>query len=219
MTRFRIRKLRGQSIEGARQGELFSRESMKSFMRLCGIETSLIASLIIQAACFLQSAAAAVHVTLPASPPPPLKFAATEIQRAAQHSAIAAKIKLEIAGTGVPQSYRIGRSGTDLTVVGADAVGAMYGGLDVAEAIHLGSLAELKLGEHKPFIAERGIKFNIPLDARTPSYTDGGDAAQQNIPVMWSMEFWHSFLDAMARDRYNVLSLWNLHPFPSLGTC
>ena len=33
---------------------------------------------------------------------------------------------------------------------------------------------------------------------------------------MWKREFWTEFLDAMARHRYNVLSLWSLHPFPSL---
>jgi hypothetical protein len=33
---------------------------------------------------------------------------------------------------------------------------------------------------------------------------------------MWEREFWTRFLDAMARHRYNVLSLWSLHPFPSL---
>ena len=33
---------------------------------------------------------------------------------------------------------------------------------------------------------------------------------------MWSLDFWHEFIDEMARHRYNVLSLWNLHPFPSL---
>ena len=33
---------------------------------------------------------------------------------------------------------------------------------------------------------------------------------------MWSFDFWHEFLDEMARHRYNVLSLWNLHPFPSI---
>jgi hypothetical protein len=105
---------------------------------------------------------------------------------------------------------------TNYFVVGADTVGAMYGGLDIAEAIKLGTLGQLKDGEHAPFIARRGIKFNIPLDARTPSYSDAGDAAQQNIPEMWSMDFWREFLDEMARDRYDVLSLWNLHPFPSL---
>src|SRR5512133_3314036 len=28
--------------------------------------------------------------------------------------------------------------------------------------------------------------------------------------------FWREFLDEIARHRYNVLSLWNLHPFPSM---
>jgi hypothetical protein len=62
----------------------------------------------------------------------------------------------------------------------------------------------------------RGIKFNIPLDLRTPSYSDCSDAAQQNIPEMWSLDFWREFLDQLARDRFNVLTLWSLHPFPSL---
>jgi len=105
---------------------------------------------------------------------------------------------------------------TTYAVLGADAAGAMYGALEVAEAIRLGTLAELKDTDHAPYIERRGIKFNIPLDARTPSYSDAGDAAQQNIAEMWSMEFWREFLDEMARQRFNVLTLWNLHPFPSL---
>ena len=119
-----------------------------------------------------------------------------------------------------PESYLIAtkreRAGTTYFVVGCDPVGAMYGGLDIAEGIRLGTLDQLKDGLHRPFVALRGIKFNIPLDARTPSYSDAGDSAQQNIPEMWSMAFWHEFLDEMARDRFDVLSLWNLHPFPSL---
>jgi len=107
-------------------------------------------------------------------------------------------------------------SQTVVAVLGADPVGAMYGGLDVAEAIRLGRLKQLIDADHVPYIARRGIKFNIPLDARTPSYSDNSDAAQQNIPEMWSMDFWREFLQEMARDRYNVLTLWNLHPFPSL---
>jgi hypothetical protein len=70
--------------------------------------------------------------------------------------------------------------------------------------------------EHKPSILRRGIKFNIPLDARTPSYDDTGDAAQNNYVEMWNFAFWQEFLDDMARYRYNTLTLWNPHPFPSL---
>ncbi|MCP5117898.1 MAG: carbohydrate-binding family 6 protein [bacterium] len=97
-----------------------------------------------------------------------------------------------------------------------DADGAMYGGLDLAEAITIGTLGEIRDSDHTPYIERRGIKFNIPLDARTPSYSDNADAAQNNIPEMWSFDFWREALDELARQRFNVLTLWSLHPFPSM---
>jgi hypothetical protein len=152
---------------------------------------------------------------------PQVAFAAAEIQRAADSAeGASARLAVELAidpANLKPQCYRIERAAEGkIRVTGGDANGAMYGGLDVAEAIRLGTLGDLKADDHVPYIARRGIKFNIPLDARTPSYSDAGDAAQQNIPEMWSLDFWHEFLDEMARQRFNVLSLWNLHPFPSL---
>ena len=171
-------------------------------------------ALALVAACF--SAPVHAGVKLPTDAPAPLLFAAAEMERASAGKALGIDVSLEIGSNGPPQSYRIERTQTGLHVTGADAAGAMYGGLDVAEALRLGTVAELKPGEHKPFIAQRGIKFNIPLDLRTPSYSDNSDAAQANIPEMWSREFWREFLDEMARHRFNVLSLWNLNPFPSI---
>jgi hypothetical protein len=119
-----------------------------------------------------------------------------------------------------PQSYAIRRreqrGRVTIAVLGADPTGAMYGGLDLAEAIRLGGIKETRDSDHSPRIAERGFKFNIPLDRRTPTYSDSSDSAQANIPEMWSMDFWRTLFDEMARDRYNVISLWNLHPFPSI---
>lgn len=159
----------------------------------------------------------------------PGKFAADEIRREAAAQGMtpgtgadATQIVLAVGkeGSVAPQSYniRVGAEGGRriITVRGADEAGAMYGGLDIAEAIRTGTLDSLKDSDHAPHIQQRGIKFNIPLDLRTPSYTDCSDAAQANIPEMWQREFWTEFLDAMARHRYNVLSLWSLHPFPSL---
>ncbi len=100
--------------------------------------------------------------------------------------------------------------------LGADAVGAMYGGLDLAEAVRTGQFNSLKDSDHTPHIAQRGIKFNIPLDLRTPTYNGVSDSAQANIAEMWSIDFWREFLDDMARHRYNVISLWSLNPFPSI---
>lgn len=124
-----------------------------------------------------------------------------------------------LSATG-PQSYALRRRAAGgqvcYGVLGADAVGAMYGGLDIAEAIRLGALEKLREADHSPYIPKRGIKFNIPLDLRTPSYSDCGDSFQANIPEVWSQEFWRTYFDELARHRFNVISLWSLHPFPSI---
>ena len=159
----------------------------------------------------------------------PGKFAAEEIRREAAakagtlgEDANATRISITLGkdAHAVAESYsiRVQKEGDRrvITVRGADAAGAMYGGLDVAEAIRTGTLDSLKDSDHTPHIAQRGIKFNIPLDLRTPSYSDNSDSAQANIPEMWSQEFWREFLDKMAGCRFNVLSLWSLNPFPSI---
>jgi hypothetical protein len=150
----------------------------------------------------------------------PVEFAGHEIAAAAKSAGVAApRVSFATDPALGAQAYRFTR-GADgaFTVTAGNDAGAMYGGLDLAEALRLGTLDALAADSrvHTPHIANRGIKFNIPLDWRTPTYSDRADASQQNIPEMWSADFWHGFLDEMARDRYNTLFLWSLHPFPSL---
>ena len=104
----------------------------------------------------------------------------------------------------------------DLFIFSRDAGGAMYGGLELAEQIRSRGIDAVSDTERNPYLRMRGTKFNIPLDLRTPSYSDMSDSAQQNISTVWDFEFWRAYLDALARDRYNYVSLWNLHPFPSM---
>lgn len=157
----------------------------------------------------------AIEVSLPADAPAALTFAKEEIMRAAGQG-LRLRIEIAVAETGPGQSYNIDRTAKGWRVVGTDVAGALYGGLEVAEAIRLGTLTNLPTGWRRPYIEKRGIKFNIPLDLRTPSYSDNSDAAQANIPEVWSREFWREFFDEMARHRFNVLTLWNLNPFPSI---
>lgn len=121
------------------------------------------------------------------------------------------------AGMG-PQSFRIQKEGgRAIRVVAGDSLGAMYGGLELAEMITLGGgLHAVQEKARKPYIFRRGLKFNIPFDGRAPSYDDTGTCAQKNIPVMWEFDFWQEFLDTLARNRYNVLTLWTTHPYPGL---
>ena len=97
-------------------------------------------------------------------------------------------------------SIRVTRSSgaTTLWVVASDSAGLMYGGLDLAEGIRIGGIEGIKDDDQQPYMSMRGTKFNIPLDVRTPSYTDVCDAAQKNIGEMWSMDFWTAYIDQLA---------------------
>ena len=64
------------------------------------------------------------------------------------------------AGMG-PQSFRIRREGNNtIRIVGGDSLGAMYGGLEVAEMVTLGSgLKNIQEKARKPYIFRRGLTF------------------------------------------------------------
>lgn len=59
-----------------------------------------------------------------------------------------------------------------------------------------------------PHFGFRAIKFNLPW-----SPYRAVEATEFHIDVCRDLTFWQQFLDMMARNRFNVLSLWNLHPF------
>jgi hypothetical protein len=109
-------------------------------------------------------------------------------------------------------------------VMGGDVNGTMYGGLQLAENIRFSGMTGTYNSQETPYIKGRGVKFNIPLDARCPTYysagtqtdTYHGSVMQNAIPSMWDYSYWTAWFDEMARHRFNVLSLWNLHPFPAL---
>lgn len=101
-------------------------------------------------------------------------------------------------------------------VLGRDDAGVMYGGLEVAEIIRVRGIETVGNQLQNPYMKVRGTKFNIPLDLRTPTYSEFSDAAQNNMEEMWNFEFWKEYIDNLARYRYNTISLWSMHPFPSM---
>jgi Putative Ig domain len=103
-------------------------------------------------------------------------------------------------------------------VIGGDANGAMYGGLQVAENINFKDLSGTYSEDESPKLKLRGIKFNIPWDERSETYFSNfeGTSHQEAVRLVWDMNFWTTWFDEMARHRYNALSLWSNHPFTSL---
>lgn len=97
-----------------------------------------------------------------------------------------------------------------ITLAASGDAGLCYGLLDLRLSSWQASCTKV------PYLKKRGIKYNIPLDMRTPSYSDASDMAFHSIGKVWDFSFWQRFLDAMAKQKFNVLSLWSLSPFPSL---
>lgn len=97
-----------------------------------------------------------------------------------------------------------------LFVLARDESGAMYGMLELAERLrtygNLSSVPECVMNPGFPF---RAIKFNLPWS----SYRRNECFDLQKETVR-DLAFWQAFLDMMAENRYNVLTLWCLHPFP-----
>ena len=117
----------------------------------------------------------------------PLRFAIAT--GADESKSVAQKLKVAPLKNTAPQLYAIrlteARGRVTIAALCADAAGAMYGGLDVADAIRLGAIGKTRDSDRH--IAQRGIKFNIALDRRNPPIPS--DSAQANIPEMWSMIF------------------------------
>ena len=146
----------------------------------------------------------------------PVRFARARLEQAERETGVRADAVLRRDGTLPEQSFFLQKTGSGLLVRAADDEGAMNALLDLADSLSVHGRPQMDEGLHRPYIPCRGIKLNVPLDARTPSYTDCGDSAQCNIPFMWDEAFWQGFLDRMALNRYNTLTLWNLCPFPSM---
>ncbi len=87
--------------------------------------------------------------------------------------------------------------------------GILYGLLDIAEGLRKGKtwseISSKTVEAHYPF---RAIKFNLPWF----SYRSGENLAL-HMETCKDLKFWESFLDMMVENKFNTLSLWNLHPF------
>ncbi len=105
---------------------------------------------------------------------------------------------------------------TSYWVLGGDANGTMYGGLQVAENINFNSFTGTYNSQESPAIVRRGIKLNLALDAESPTYGKPTAISKiKGLPNVWDLTFWQKWFDVMARNRFNVISVWNNHPFPS----
>ena len=159
------------------------------------------------------------NLTVTGADVPMTEFAMEEIMAAGQKRGVEEAWTVSFDGVDESlgeQAYAVRVSGSTISITGGDEHGLMYGGLEVAEQITLYGAEGVQEASAAPYVLRRGYMFNAPLDMRTPAYNSAGDAGYTNISTMWDMDFWHEFIDDMARNRYNALLLENINPYPSL---
>ncbi|MBN2590905.1 MAG: hypothetical protein JXA96_13655 [Sedimentisphaerales bacterium] len=107
------------------------------------------------------------------------------------------------------EAFSIIPEGTVIAINGGDYSGLIYGSLALVEMLRNGtSLEEVKAIEEKPNLEFRGIKFNLPWQTYRPS-----SALDQHYETARDLKFWEAFLDMMVENRFNVISLWKMHPY------
>ncbi len=109
------------------------------------------------------------------------------------------------------EAYSITKQGSrQLTVTGGDARGLIYGCLSLVEDLQNGvGLEKISPRSEKPHLPLRAIKFDLPWDTYRHSY-----ALDLHYETCRDTLYWRAFLDMMVVNRFNALSLWNLHPYP-----
>lgn len=113
-----------------------------------------------------------------------------------------------------PESFEIRKGVSSINaqvlVLSLDERGAIYGVLELAERVKAAkSLVNIEpclIHARFPF---RALKFNLPWS----SYRKNECFELQHNCVK-DLSFWEQFLNMMLENRYNALTLWNLHPFP-----
>lgn len=110
------------------------------------------------------------------------------------------------------EAYRLDWANHDRTllILANDPVGAMYGILEVVDQMkYHHDYKKITARSVSPHMDFRGIKFNLPWSPYRKS-----EAMYLHSHTCRDLDFWQSFLDMMAENRFNALTLWNRHPFP-----
>ena len=107
------------------------------------------------------------------------------------------------------EEYVVSPEGKKIVIKGGDGAGVIYGTYSLLEDLRNGiGIQNVKRKTEKPRLAFRGIKYDLPWDTYRHSY-----ALDQHQETCSDVAYWKDFLDMMVENRFNVLTLWNLHPY------
>jgi len=148
---------------------------------------------------------------------PQAEYAAHMLKKALLKKGIAVKeskadyvISLSIDhGKLSKEAFSIINDGKRIIVTGGDERGLIYGSISISEDLGNGiNLKNIKASSESPKLPFRAIKYDLPWDTYRHS-----SALDLHVETCKDLNYWEAFLDMMAENRFNALTLWNLHPY------
>lgn len=120
------------------------------------------------------------------------------------------KIAMTQNSTIKAEGYKIEKKDNQITIHARDASGARYGVLAFAEQLFIKKdWNKITSQSMNPTFAVRTIKFNLPWEPYRESRS-----MEYHLSTCRDLKFWESYLNMMFENRFNVLALYNMHPFP-----
>jgi hypothetical protein len=138
-----------------------------------------------------------------------LQKALKETNNAKLPASIPFEIKFSINSELGKEAFSIKTEASAISITGGDETGLIYGSLSITEDLRNGvPLQKIKSKTELPKLPFRAIKYDMPWDTYRHSY-----ALDLHSESCKDVNYWKAFLDMMVENRFNVLSLWNLHPY------
>jgi hypothetical protein len=107
------------------------------------------------------------------------------------------------------EAYSLSIDQKTILIEGGSYSGIIYGALFLAEILeNAQSPQNVKPKTETPKYAFRAIKYDLPWDSYRHS-----EALDLHVETCKDLNYWEKFLDMMVENRFNVLTLWNLHPY------
>jgi hypothetical protein len=111
-----------------------------------------------------------------------------------------------------PEAFALRRTSSEkgwvTWALGGDDTGLVYAALDVARQVSRKGMSGLDERTEAPAFAFRALKFNLPWSTYREHET-----LSLHDQTCRDLGFWERFLDMMAENRFNRLTLWAIHPW------
>ena len=122
------------------------------------------------------------------------------------------RIGFKMDSTLGEEAYILRPSKKTITITGGDGRGVIYGAFSLAEDLRNGiPIDKIQTKRESTPLHFRAIKFDLPWDTYRHSCS-----LTQHQETCSDLKYWEAFLDMMAENRLNALTLWNLHPYTFL---